>query len=141
MNISGFLSVFLCGVFGGFLGELLKWYNFRTVKKLPRYLKSPFYWFITILIILSGGLLAILYGYDDINAILAVNIGLSCPLIVRTLAYNGAAVSDNSTRSFDMKSIKSLKLDTKQFKLDDELINIDINSNKINKLIEFLAGK
>ena len=124
MLVTGFFNVFLCGVFGGFLGELLKWYNLRTSKNLPMYLKSPFYWIVTILIILSGGLLTILYGYQNINAILAVNIGLSCPLIIRALASNSVNVSENSMNSSTMNRE-----------------SIEKYLKKNHKLVEFLSGK
>ena len=103
MQVTGILSVFLCGVFGGFLGELLKWYNLRTSKNLPIYLKSAFYWIITILIIISGGGLTVLYGCQDVNAILAVNIGLSCPLIIRALASNSTNKSESFVDSSKME--------------------------------------
>ncbi len=83
---NSFLSVFLCGVFGGFLSELLKWYRIREQKELPLYAKSIVYWAITILIVLSGGILAVLYGIKNINPVLAVNIGISAPLIIQNLS-------------------------------------------------------
>lgn len=120
MIITGFFNVFLFGVLGGFLGELLKWYNLRTSKNLPVYIKSPFYWIITMLIILSGGFLAILYGYEDINAISAVNIGLSCPLIIRALASNNNT-SENFTDSSRMKRLSMEKYLKKEYKIIDFL--------------------
>lgn len=86
MIVEGMLKIFLCGIFGGFLGELLKWYRIRTNEKLPHYSKSPFYWLITILIIISGGVITILYGVDKMNAMMAVNIGLSAPLLIQNIS-------------------------------------------------------
>lgn len=86
MTLNGFLPVFLCGAFGGLMGELLKWYRLRELNKLPQYIRSPFYWLITLLIIFCGGILTTLYGTKDVNSILAVNIGLSAPLIIHSLS-------------------------------------------------------
>ncbi len=88
MILNGFFQIFICGLFGGLLGELHKWYRLRTSQNLPKYTKSAFYWLVTSLIIISGGILSALYGTEEVNAILAVNIGLSAPLIIQTLAKN-----------------------------------------------------
>jgi hypothetical protein len=88
MQISGFLSIFLVGCFGGFIAELLKWYGVKDSGAWPTYLKSWLYWIITTLMILVGGVLAILYGITPRNALLVVNIGASAPLIVASLARN-----------------------------------------------------
>ena len=111
MILNGFWEVFLAGLFGGVLGELMKWYRLRTSNNLPTYLKSFFYWLITMLIIISGGVLTILYGTFDVNAILAVNIGLSSPLIIQTLAKNNIGdlnkrYKTDSTSLYDDKSLK-----------------------------------
>jgi hypothetical protein len=125
MVISGFLEIFLFGMFGGILGELLKWYNLRESKFLPHYLKSPFYWCITFLIILSGGLLASLYGLDSKSALLVVNIGLSSPLLIQTMSR--ITLKNNPSK------------DLKVFEYEKSLISIfkKINSEKI---FCFLSG-
>jgi len=99
MIINGFFSVFLCGVFGAFLAELLKWYRIRENKVLPHYSKSLLYWIITLLFVLSGGVLATLYGVNDVNALLAINIGVSSPLIIDNLSKTipTKEKSDNET--------------------------------------------
>jgi H+/Cl- antiporter ClcA len=86
MTASGFWPVFLFGIFGGFLGELIKWYRIRESKDLPHYVTSVFYWSITVLVIISSGVLAVLYGTETKNAIQVVNIGITSPLLVQTLA-------------------------------------------------------
>jgi hypothetical protein len=93
MMLDNAFNIFLCGVFGGFLSELLKWHRLRSSKQLPLYLKSPFYWIITILIIVSGGILSLLYSSEKMNAILCVNIGISAPLIIQNLSRSVISIN------------------------------------------------
>ena len=116
MIINGFFSVFLCGGFGAFLVELLKWYRIRENKVFPHYSKSLKYWIITLLFVLSGGVLATLYGINDIHALLAINIGASSPLII-----------DNLSRTIPAKekSVNETSIDTKNSTNDyDKYLNI-----------------
>ena len=78
--------VFLLGLVGGFLAELLKWYELKTSTNLPAYLHSLRYWIITILMAAAGGFLAVIYGIDATKPLLAVNIGLTAPLVLKGLA-------------------------------------------------------
>lgn len=104
MQVSGFLPIFLLGILGGILGESLKWYRIRECKTLPHYIKSPFYWFVTLVIIISGGFLATLYGTGPTNAMLVVNIGLSTPLIIQSMAQGKLATSMSAGRNNSLNS-------------------------------------
>lgn len=87
MTISGFLPIFLVGCFGGLIGEIGKWYSLRNSPDWHTYVGHPVpYAACTILMIVAGGILAVLYGIDPKNAILVLNIGLSAPLIIKALA-------------------------------------------------------
>jgi hypothetical protein len=77
---------FLYGVIGGILGELLKWYALRESANLPTYLRSVFYWVITVLMVLAGGGLALLQGVDPSNPWLGINVGITAPLILKAFA-------------------------------------------------------
>jgi hypothetical protein len=82
---------FLYGMFGGVLAELLGLWKLKTqVTALPPYLRSPFYWVVTILMILAGGGLVWVYNKSglDLTPIIAVNIGASAPLIIGSLAQS-----------------------------------------------------
>lgn len=86
MVVNGFWPVFWLGVLGGAFAELLKLLHLRTRESLPKYLKSPFYWGVTLAFVAVGGVVATLYGISNVNALLAVNIGASAPLIIAGLA-------------------------------------------------------
>lgn len=77
---------FLYGVIGGGLGELLKWYSLRESPNLPAYIRSPFYWIITGIMILAGGGLVLIQGVQPNNPWLAINVGITAPLILKGFA-------------------------------------------------------
>jgi hypothetical protein len=77
---------FLYGVIGGGLGELLKWYSMRESPNLPDYIKSPFYWIITVVMILAGGGLVLIQGIQSNSPWLAINVGVTAPLILKGFA-------------------------------------------------------
>ena len=83
---------FMYGVFGGLLAELLGLYKLRTQAPatFPAYLRSPFYWVVTIGMILAGGGLVWLYHKSglELKPIIAVNIGASAPLILGSLVQS-----------------------------------------------------
>lgn len=82
--------IFWLGVLGGFFTKLLGHYKMREAapEAFPKYLKSFYYWIVTILMVLSGGALAAIYAASkiDLTPIVAVNIGASAPLILGALA-------------------------------------------------------
>jgi hypothetical protein len=86
MQIQGFWQVFLVGAFGGFLVELLRWYKLKESPSLPDYASRWIYWVLTVLMILAGGGLAVLYGLGPINAVTVANIGASAPALIGALA-------------------------------------------------------
>ena len=77
---------FMYGILGGFLAELLGLYKLRTLAPVafPSYLKSIFYWIVTVGMILAGGILVWVYVKSglDLKPVIAVNIGASAPLIL-----------------------------------------------------------
>jgi hypothetical protein len=86
------LQIFLVGLAGGAVLELLHWYNIRRDPQLPAYAGSPFYWIITILMAVVGGGLALLYFGSQADAIVTFHVGLSTPLILQKLTTTVANV-------------------------------------------------
>ena len=81
---------FAWGVLGGLLAELAAWFKLRQIVpgERPGYLKDPFYWAVTFLMVGAGGVLVAAYiksGMGDIKPLMAINIGATAPLIIQTL--------------------------------------------------------
>jgi hypothetical protein len=86
MIVVGGYAIFGIGCAGGVLAELLHWWNLRESPQLPAYSASPFYWALTVAMILAGGLVAWVYFGERAEAIIALHVGLSTPLILQKLA-------------------------------------------------------
>jgi len=78
--------VFWAACLGGALVELAHWWRLRP-RKFPVYARSPRYWIITVLMVLSGGGLALLYYAPPavFQSILALHIGASAPLLIHKI--------------------------------------------------------
>lgn len=97
---------FLFGVIGGALGELLKWYSMRESPNLPDYIRSPFYWVVTLLMVLAGGGLVLIQGVQPENPWLAINVGLTAPLILKGFASVVPVKPAGPAPSFDTRGRK-----------------------------------
>jgi len=80
------LQVFAVGFTGGVLLEILHWYALRKERRMPPYARNPIYWIVTALMALAGGGLALIYFGGRTEAILALHIGISTPLILQKLS-------------------------------------------------------
>ena len=78
-------QVFVAGLVGGLLLEFLHWYGLRRDAKLPEYAAKPMYWILSVVMALVGGVLAELYFGSRAEAIVAVHVGLSAPIILQKL--------------------------------------------------------
>jgi hypothetical protein len=85
MIIEGGHAVFGIGCAGGVLAEILHWWNLRESPQLPSYARGPFYWVITAGMIVAGGFIAWVYFGEKAEAIVAVHVGISTPLILQKL--------------------------------------------------------
>ena len=87
-------ATFLWAAAGGLAAEALRWWRLVRNQRegatvnLPVYARSPLYWGLTSVIVLSGGMLAVAYVASGLTLgpILAVNVGASAPLIIQGLA-------------------------------------------------------
>ena len=86
MVLESGVEIFGLGCIGGVLAELLHWWGLRRSPQLPQYLKSAFYWAITLAMIVAGGFIAWLYFGNRADPVLVVHVGLSAPLILQKLA-------------------------------------------------------
>lgn len=86
MVVEGAAAVFGVGCAGGAVAELLHWWGLRNAEQLPAYRSSPFYWAVTITMILAGGFLAWLYFGASAEGLVAAHVGLATPLILQKLA-------------------------------------------------------
>ena len=98
MTIAGFWLTFIVGCLGGIMGEALHWYQRRSSPRMPAYLRGARYWVSTAVMVVIGGLLATLYGIEEKSATLVVHIGLTAPLIIKSLAQ---VVPPETARSLD----------------------------------------
>jgi hypothetical protein len=85
MLLHGTLQIFITGFFGGCIGELLTLYNLRAAESgVPPHLKKTFYWVMSVVMAVVGGVVAVLYGFKEIQAIPVVQIGASCPVLLKS---------------------------------------------------------
>src|SRR4051794_10960086 len=83
------LHVFLVGLFGGGVAELVHWYGLRTNPRFPEYWSSLQYWIITIAMVFVAGVFTWLNFGSQAQALTAFEIGLLTPLILQK-AISGA---------------------------------------------------
>lgn len=97
MTLTTYTQVFLAGLAGGCLLELLHWYALKKEPQFPAYARSAVYWVTSGLMALAGGGLALLYFGARAEGLVAVHVGLSAPLILQKLA--SAAFEPKGARS------------------------------------------
>jgi hypothetical protein len=85
-------QVFLVGLAGGAVLELVHWYNIRRDEHFPTYAASPLYWIVTALMAVVGGVLAVIYFGSQAEPIVTFHVGLSTPLILQKLTTTIANV-------------------------------------------------
>jgi hypothetical protein len=140
--VNGFVSVFLCGLFGGFAVECVRWYGLRNSENFGRYKKPSRYWIVTIGMMITGGILAVFYGVDNVSAIMAANIGASAPALIT--AAEKSQPSPSSRQSSPSSSTGGLEITISDRTLvvtnsGDQAIVLDgkIGSESANRKIGF----
>ena len=90
---------FMYGIAGGALAELFGLFKLRheAPSAFPLWIKSWFYWLVTIAMMLAGGVLVVIYLKSNIalQPIIAVNLGASAPLLIGTFATQAPRVTVN----------------------------------------------
>lgn len=88
MILSETWEIFLFAFLGGVAAEAVGWWELCKAKpnEFPQYLKQPFYWIMTAIMAGLGGLLAVSHHAEEMGALLAINIGASAPLVLKSLA-------------------------------------------------------
>jgi hypothetical protein len=90
----------ILGFAGGFLAELLRWFDLRYSlhQGLPDWSKSALYWTITFLMACAAALLVYVYVISGtkLNPILALNIGASAPLLLGKLIQQSPPTNPGS---------------------------------------------
>jgi hypothetical protein len=85
----GGLETFLWALFGGIGAEIAVVFGLRhsAPHEFPYWLRSPLYYVVAALMVLAGGGIALAYARSgvNLNAILALQLGASAPLILRKL--------------------------------------------------------
>src|SRR5580700_10883585 len=85
MALDNLWVVFLVGTLGGAFAELLHWWNLRQQEVLPAYVKRPFYWIVTVLLMVAGGGMAVLYFGARADGMIVLHVGAGTPLILQKL--------------------------------------------------------
>ncbi len=82
------LEAFGLGIVGGAIPEVFALYNLRYSwhKEQPTWVKSGFYWIVTVTMVLLGGGTAALYVYMNVSitALMAIHLGISTPVLIQT---------------------------------------------------------
>jgi hypothetical protein len=87
MVLEGLLLVFAVGCFGGVMIEVVHLWELKKTSPIPVYLRSPFYWAISTLMVLCGGVLTVLIlGANHVAAIQAIQAGAGAPAILHKLS-------------------------------------------------------
>lgn len=79
---------FAWALFGGAFFELLHWVGLKKSKYFPVYAGSNKYWVITVLMVISGALLAVSVSLSGttLTPLTAILIGYSAPSLIQRLA-------------------------------------------------------
>jgi hypothetical protein len=86
----GALEAVLLGCAGGLLTEIYGVYNLRkqASSQRPSWLKSPFYWIMTTIMVALGGGTVWLYLHSGatVSPVLALHLGAATPTLIATLS-------------------------------------------------------
>jgi hypothetical protein len=86
MILTSRLWIFVAAFVGGCLGEFLTLYEESRNDPRARSKKKRdlFYWVMSLVMALLGGALAILYDFNQIHVLAAINVGASAPVLIKS---------------------------------------------------------
>lgn len=96
MELNGFVQVFLGGMLGPLLVELIKLAAWRDKVKIKEKYKHWNYWIATTGLLLASAVIVVLNGTDHVSALKAVQLGVNAPAIVA--GYANASVTRRSRK-------------------------------------------
>jgi hypothetical protein len=78
--------IFVAAFAGGCLGEILTLYEESRNDPSARKKRSrdSFYWIMSFVMALLGGVLAVLYDFKQIHVLAAINVGASAPVLIKS---------------------------------------------------------
>lgn len=82
MQLSGFWQVFLGGMLGPFLMELVKITAWQSATEVAERYRKPLYWVGTAALFILGGAVAVLNGIEHVPILRAVELGIAAPAII-----------------------------------------------------------
>lgn len=92
----GTLEAIVLGCAGGLITEVYGVYNLRKRSKSqrPSWLKSPFYWCMTLIMVGLGGGTVWLYLHSgaSVSPVLALHLGAATPTLIATLSKSTPAM-------------------------------------------------
>jgi hypothetical protein len=84
------LELIIWGLFGGLLAELAGLFEISRTAPAdrPYWVGSPFYWIVAIGKVFAGGIVVLAYDRSgmSLSAIVAMNVGASAPLALKTVS-------------------------------------------------------
>jgi hypothetical protein len=68
---------------GGWIGEFLTLYDQSRNDSTPPSKRKPLYWFMSFLMALAGGSIAVFYGFKEVHVLGAAYLGASAPVLLK----------------------------------------------------------
>ena len=95
MELNGYLCVFLGGMAGPVVLELVKITAWHDLNKMKSKYRKPVYWISFLALLLVSGFVVVLNGIDHVELAKAVELGINAPAIVAGYATASASGKNN----------------------------------------------
>ncbi|MDB5477024.1 MAG: hypothetical protein JWP49_2535 [Phenylobacterium sp.] len=101
MVLDGWQAVFVGGMLGGVLLELIKLAAWQNATEIGVRYSDPRYWVGTVALLLAGGIVAVLNGVSHVPILKAAQYGLNAPAIVAGYATIRAGRPSKRLKNID----------------------------------------